>query len=124
MTIFLGTRIPYQNMNCHPDRSAAKWRDLRFSPPANGCSMEAPPSPLSSRELVTFLLERQFFLGTRIPYQNMNCHPDRSVAKWRDLLFSPPASKANGSAALPFVIPSEAEGSAVLQAHPGNVFLG
>jgi hypothetical protein len=28
--IFLGTRIPYQNMNCHPDRSAAKRRDLRF----------------------------------------------------------------------------------------------
>src|ERR1700722_2830217 len=46
------------------------------------------------------------FLGTRIPYPNMNCHPDRSVAKWRDLLFSPPATDAHESVALPFVIPS------------------
>ena len=45
------------------------------------------------------------FLGTRIPYPNMNCHPDRSVAKWRDLLFSPPATDAHESVALPFVIP-------------------
>jgi hypothetical protein len=44
------------------------------------------------------------FLGTRIPYPNMNCHPDRSVAKWRDLLFSPPATDAHESVALPFVI--------------------
>jgi hypothetical protein len=29
----------------------------------------------------------------------------------------------NESVALPFVIPSEAEGSAVLQARPGNVFI-
>jgi hypothetical protein len=34
-----------------------------------------------------------------------NCHPDRSVAKWRDLLFSSPLSNPEGSAALPFVIP-------------------
>src|ERR1700722_19360839 len=46
------------------------------------------------------------FLGTRIPYPNMNCHPDRSVAKWRDLLFSPPATDAHESVALPFVIRS------------------
>ena len=50
-----------------------------------------------------------------------NCHPDRSVAKWRDLLFHPPASDADRSVALPFVIPSAAEGSAVLRASPGNV---
>jgi hypothetical protein len=35
------------------------------------------------------------------------------VAKWRDLLFSQPLVNANGSATLPFVIPTEAEGSAV-----------
>ena len=27
----------------------------------------------------------------------MNCHPDRSVAKWRDLLFTRPASNSPGS---------------------------
>ena len=32
------------------------------------------------------------------------------------------ATALNGNSALPFVIPSEAEGSAVLQARPGNVF--
>jgi hypothetical protein len=32
--------------------------------------------------------------------------------------------EAHGSDTLPFVIPSEAEGSAVLQARPGNVFRG
>jgi hypothetical protein len=48
-------------------------------------------------------------LGTRIPYENMNCHPDRSVAKWRDLLLILGPSNPDGSAALPFVIPSEAE---------------
>ena len=35
---------------CHPDRSEAKWRDLLFSfNPLTGRSMEALPSPLSSR---------------------------------------------------------------------------
>jgi hypothetical protein len=44
---------------------------------------EAPPSPLSSRP------------------------------KWRDLQFSQPASDSNRGAALPFVIPTAAEGSAL-----------
>jgi hypothetical protein len=35
-----------------------------------------------------------------------------------------PPTALHGSVALPFVIPSEAEGSAVLQAYPGNVFRG
>src|SRR3984957_5917495 len=57
------------------------------------------------------------------------CHPacpglpwDRSEAKWRDLLFTSALSNLNGSATFPFVIPSEAEGSAVLRPAPGNVF--
>jgi hypothetical protein len=33
-----------------------------------------------------------------------------------------PATALHGSVALPFVIPSEAEGSAVLRTIPGNVF--
>src|SRR5580698_7881091 len=40
----------------------------------------------------------------RVPKKN--CHPDRSVAKWRDLLFFQPATKLTGSTSPPFVIPS------------------
>src|SRR3984885_11498141 len=53
--------------------------------------MEAPPSPLSSRP------ERSAVEGSavrpsslpnvRCQTSNQKCHPDRSVAKWRDLLF-------------------------------------
>ena len=32
------------------------------------------------------------------------CHPDRSAAQWRDLLFAPPATEPNESTAVPFVI--------------------
>ena len=37
---------------------------------------------------VPFLLGRtrvigQFFLGTRIPYKNMNCHPARPGVPWK-----------------------------------------
>jgi len=40
--------------------------------------------------------------------------PLSSRPKWRDLQFSQPATDADGSTALPFVIPTEVEGSAVL----------
>ena len=40
----------------------------------------------------------------------------------KDLRFSLPASDVDGSAALPFVIPTEAEGSAVPRTSPGNFF--
>jgi hypothetical protein len=36
------------------------------------------------------------------------CHPDRSEAQWRDLLFIIPVSTLKGDATLPFVIPTEA----------------
>ena len=39
----------------------------------------------------------------------MNCHADRSEAEWRDLLFSQSTSNTDGSAALPFVIPTCSE---------------
>jgi hypothetical protein len=41
-------------------------------------------------------------MGTRIPDENMNCHPDGREAQW----FSSPGSDPNGSVSLPFVIPS------------------
>ena len=57
-------------------------------------------------------------LSTRTPYkiryQDMSSRPERSeVEGGGDLLFSIPASNPDGSTTLPFVIPSEAEGSAV-----------
>jgi hypothetical protein len=30
--------------NCHPDRSVAKWRDLRFSPSRKPCTLSHPSS--------------------------------------------------------------------------------
>jgi hypothetical protein len=48
-------------------------------------------------------------------------HRKSGGAKWRDLLLTHPAPNTNGSAALPFVIPSEAEGSAVQRVSLGNV---
>ena len=42
-----------------------------------------------------------------------NCHPDRSEAQWRDLLFLSSTSNSHLSYPSPLVIPSEAEGSAV-----------
>jgi hypothetical protein len=65
----------------------------------------------------------------------MNCHPDRSEAEWSDLLLPRSASNVmknafypstalHGSVAFPFVIPSEAEGSAVPRTIPGNMFFG
>ena len=30
--------------NCHPDRSVAKWRDLRFSPSRKPCNLSHPSS--------------------------------------------------------------------------------
>jgi hypothetical protein len=59
-------------------------------------SMEASPSPLSSREFVTLLVFIRGFL-------NQHLISDRSFT-------------------LPFVIPSVAEGSAVLRTFLGNVF--
>jgi hypothetical protein len=37
-----------------------------------------------------------------------NCHPDRSVAKWRDLLCAPPGHKILSKRNLAFVITSMA----------------
>jgi hypothetical protein len=47
-------------------------------------------------------------LRAKTPIFKMKCHPDRSEAQWRDLLFTSAASNLNGSATLPFVIPTEA----------------
>ena len=48
--------------------------------------------------------------------------PAVSEVEWGPAVLSTGQRTLNESATLPFVIPSEAEGSAVLQARPGNVF--
>jgi hypothetical protein len=47
-------------------------------------------------------------LCTEIPTPKQKCHPDRSVAKWRDLLFIIRNIKFEWQRYLPFVIPTEA----------------
>jgi hypothetical protein len=47
MTILSREPVP-SPMNCHPDRSVAQWRDLRFLLPRLCCGPQ-PPFPLSSR---------------------------------------------------------------------------
>jgi hypothetical protein len=50
-------------------------------------------------------------------------HRKSGVAKWRDLLFLQSTHQTlNGSADLPFVIPTAVEGSAVQRTFRGNVF--
>jgi hypothetical protein len=90
------TSTPKQK--CHPDRSAAKWRDLQCA------------------------CRRSRILRLKPQPPKQKCHPDRSEAQWRDLLFIIPISTLKGSATLPFVIPTEVEGSAVLRTLLGNVF--
>jgi hypothetical protein len=47
--------------------------------------------------------------GDGILVAKQKCHPDRSAAKWRDLLFLHSIHQTRSrSAALPFVIPTEA----------------
>src|ERR1700722_16197666 len=69
--------------------------------------METPLSPLSSersRGICSAPLgpPRSSFLT---PTLKQKCHPDRSVAKWRDLLFRRSQQRMwNGNTPLPFVI--------------------
>ena len=82
---------------CHPDRSAAKWRDLLF---------------------ILRSIESEWKRHRPL------CHPDRSEAEWRDLqcarrssqiLRNKPLHPSRG------VIPAEAEGSTVQRTYLGNV---
>jgi hypothetical protein len=91
---------------CHPERS----RGICSSADLALLSMEASPSPLSSRAQPRDL---QFSgLSNCSPWKRRPplCHPERSrgICGSADL-----ATALHGSVALPFVIPSAAEGSAV-----------
>src|ERR1700693_6221081 len=119
-----------------PLSSRAKPRDLQFSRPASNADQSAtlalvipseaegsavratspqcspkhhPPlcHPERSRGICSSLDQHQML--TKAPPS-----PLSSRAKPRDLQFAQPAPNAHQSTTLPFVIPSEAEGSAVL----------
>src|SRR3984957_5717726 len=87
MTIFLGTRIPYQNMNCHPDRSAAKWRACpERSRMGTCCSLNQHPIYREVRAL-SFVIPRAcdffgmtIFLGhsNPLPKHELSSRPERS----------------------------------------------
>jgi hypothetical protein len=79
---------------CHPERS----RGICSSPSWKSCALSQ--TELSSRS------EESWASGPSKIMNNAFC----------------PVNPLNGSAALPFVIPSEAEGSAVQRTSPGNVF--
>src|ERR1700722_4941011 len=103
--------------------------------------MEASPSPLSSREPVTFSVLSRFLYPNRyfsIPSKRR--HPERSASqiyritegfmarsrRTPTMLAGKCSSELSGhrlqGKSNSHSLPSEAEGSAVLQAHPGNVF--
>jgi hypothetical protein len=68
---------------CHPDRSAAQWRDLRF----DGSLLEM----FSTGEVMALRPtqggEKRFLFSNHCRWRRRTplCHLDRSAAKWRDL---------------------------------------
>jgi hypothetical protein len=95
----LGTRIPYPNMNCHPDRSEAKWRDLLFYLPANESSMNAPPPPLHPERSAAHIyrITEVFFTRSRRawpkePRRGLSCHAAHSFSTTETTPRSPRSS--------------------------------
>jgi hypothetical protein len=115
---------------CHLDRSAAQWRDLRFSasslevfcdrgiwafgPPklmkrllfSNHSHLEAPPFPLSSRpkrSAVERSAVRRLLLGSVFRQRDLGLRPTEA-----DETASVQQPLSPGSTALPFVISTEA----------------
>jgi hypothetical protein len=77
--------VPIQPTLCHPDRSAAQWRDLQFPVSASQPSRPEPTYPLSSRP------ERSAVEGPAVPVSASQTITSRSN--------------------LPFVIPTRAQRS-------------
>jgi hypothetical protein len=76
---------------CHPDRSVAQWRDLQFPFPHRKSSGPQATHPLSSRPKRSgsggICSSRFPTANHQVQKQRTLCHPDRSVAQWRDLRF-------------------------------------
>ncbi len=118
-----------------PLSSRPKWRDLQFPEPSSDADGSTALPFVIPTEVEGSAVPRTIIRCGR-KHRPPLCHPDRSGGicsspnhhpmrteappsplssrpKWRDLQFPEPSSDADGSTALPFVIPTEVEGSAV-----------
>jgi hypothetical protein len=100
---------PFSQEGAHTAMSGATWQEIRVR---------------SGRDdkfvLKLTILRDSFVLAT-----NLSSRPELSWACGSPKVMKSafyPATAFHGSVALPFVIPSEAEGSAVPRTTPGNVF--
>ena len=91
---------------CHPERSGGTCCSPIHHQMLNGSASLPFVIPSEAEGSAVLLNRQQRQIKARLS-------PLSSRAKRRDLLFTHPPSNVNGSASLPFVIPSEAEGSAV-----------
>src|ERR1700733_599736 len=113
--IFLPNPNPQTEVSSRPKRSEVEGPDVPSLPITN--VKWKRPSPLChperSRGICSVPLgpPKSSF---QTPTPKQKCHPDRSVAKWRDMLFRRSQQRMwEWKHPSPLVIPSEAEGSAV-----------
>src|ERR1700723_2305760 len=82
---------PNPQQKCHPDRSAAQWRDLLFIIRGNE-SEWTRRRPLCHPDRSVAQWRDPLFItrGNESEWKRRRplCHPDRSVAQWRDLQLS------------------------------------
>jgi hypothetical protein len=71
---------------CHPDRSAAQWRDLRLNGPFLEVFFDRGIMGLRPTQGD----EKRLLFSNYSPWKRhlSACHPERSAAQWRDLRFS------------------------------------
>jgi hypothetical protein len=81
-------------MKCHPDRSVAKWRDLLFTIHGIESEWERHPPLCHPDRSGGICSSADLSWGCFSTYQQ-KCHPGRSVAQWRDLLFVLVSTGAN-----------------------------
>src|SRR6202044_1654502 len=103
---------------CHPDRSEAKWRDLLFIIRVIESEWKRCPTlchPERSRGIRGAPLGPPEFSVSNLKPQttNRSVIPTGAKRSGGTCCSSSASSNLNGSATPPFVIPSEAEGSAV-----------
>jgi hypothetical protein len=105
------SRVKHRRPLCHPESSASQIYRVRqrltalILPMLFGAFRPLRPTQGDEKRLQSS--HRCLWKTSRSP---LSSRPERSAG---DLLFTPLEANANGSAAVPFVIPSEAEGSAV-----------
>jgi hypothetical protein len=81
----LRNKPPHLKMRCHPDRSVPGFPAMLHWTGQPSSSTGNPGE--RSGGICGAPLGVPEFSVTKPPHLKMKCHPDRSVAKWRDLLF-------------------------------------